>query len=359
MQNKQNGGAMNRQILLLALLLGLVAFATPALRADDNDWKTVKTKVELLPDKGDVTSPFFRPAPVGGDKLNLPVEGGSMTIVVSAQKVMVDNTGSGKADFLAAQGDRSTPFQVTLVYGNGDKVKHTYAIFKNGSNWALKRVSGISVNMEGTKIILSDENNNGNFCETGGDAIFVGSSPWGIPLSSVVIAGGKLYEIKYNESGTEMSYRLYTGKTGKVDICKEWTGKSDPKSAIFKGSCDAGTVFIDVAGKEVSVPVGSYGLMAAYLPDVTITGGNTSFQASEENVATMKWGPKLSVSASLSVDPSGKKWTLSPVPTVRGVSGESYAGAFMEEGKFAFKVVMASANGAPIGREQPWSMCAS
>jgi len=351
---------MKRQILLLALLLGLVAFATPVLQAEDTDWKVIKTKVELLPEKSDMSSPMFRPAAVGGDKLTLPVEGGSMTIVVTTQKVMVDNSGSGKADFLAAQGDRSTLFQVTLVYSNGEKVKHTYAIVKNGSNWMLKRMSALTASLEGTKMLMVDENNNGQFCEEGIDASFVGGSIWGIPTSSVVNAGGKLFEVKFNESGTEMSYKPYSGKTGKVDIFKEWTGKANPKVAIFKGTTEAGTIFIDVAGKgDVAVPTGSYALLAAYLPDVTISGGNTTFQASEENVATMKWGVKLSVSATISVDPSGKKWTLSPVPMVRGVSGESYAGAFMEEGKFAFKVVMATANGAPIGREQPWSMCAS
>jgi hypothetical protein len=131
---------VNRFILLFCLIAFGVIFA-PALQADEAEWKAVKATVVLLNEKADYISPVFRSVPVGGDSLSFPVEGGSLAIVVSTQKVMVDHDLNGKADFVAAQGAKSTPFTLPLTYSDGQKVKHTYAVVKAGAGWALKRMS--------------------------------------------------------------------------------------------------------------------------------------------------------------------------------------------------------------------------
>jgi hypothetical protein len=340
------------------LALGVI-FA-PALQADEAEWKAVKATVVLLNEKADYISPVFRSVPVGGDSLSFPVEGGSLAIVVSTQKVMVDHDLNGKADFVAAQGAKSTPFTLPLTYSDGQKVKHTYAVVKAGAGWALKRMSGMSANIDGNKALFVDENNNGRFSESNEDAVFPGTELWGCPTSDLMLLGGKLYEVKTNESCTEVSYRPYAGKTGKVDIFKDWSGKTTPKTAIFKVSCESGSMFMNVATKgEVVVPTGNYNLMIAYMPEIVIQGGNASFSVGEESTATFKWGMKLSINAALSVDDTGKKFTLSPTPTITGIAGERITGAFMENARFAFKVTNATANGAPIGKETPWSVCFS
>ncbi len=353
---------MRRVILTAFVLAGLSLLLLPALNATGEDWKTAKTKVVQL-GKTEYSSPVLKNGAVGGDFLALPVEGGKgLPIKVTPQKVNVDLDFKGKFDFVAAQGAKSTPFEVKLVYEGGEKTTHSIQVLKQGSAWVYTRASGVEASIEGAKILLLDDNNNGIFGEEGADGLYIDKKEWGAPLSRVIFVGGKLYEIEFNKSATELKYRPFEGQTGKVDLVKEWKGAKTPEAIIVQGSTQAGSVFLDLAGKgELTVPTGTYNLVSAHMSNVLIRRGNkTTFEVAEGATATMKWGLKLSVSATASLDKERKQFTVHPVPKVIGEGGEEYSGPFMsEDPKFKFIVQQTTANGKPVGRETTWAICFS
>jgi len=347
--------------LVFGLLLGAMLFALlPAqanfLAADDAAWTSVKPSVITL-SKDNPVSPVFKASTVGGDFISLPVSNPKgLPIIVNSQKVMVDKDLTGKFEFTAAQGEKSTPFNVQLVYPSGEKVRHSFVIFKDGANWAMRRNSGVSFSFEGGKVSILDDNNNGIYGEESEDGLYSGDS-WGAPLGRLVLVNGKLFEIQINDSATELKYRPYTGPVGGVDIFKEWTGKANPKSVIVKGSTSVGIAYLDVAGKApVMIPVGSYTLLRAYFDDVEIFPANSSFSTSEGNTATMKWGMKLDIRASVNVDSAGKKFSILPFPPIYGSSGEQYKGAFMDGARFQYTVTCCNANGQPVGKTINWTI---
>lgn len=353
---------MRKSVLLAMVLVGLSLLILPALNASGEDWKEVKTKVVLL-GKTECTSGVLKYGNVGGEFINLPVEGGKgLPIKVSPQKVVVDMDMKGKFDFTAAQGAKTTVFEVKLVYSDGENAKHSIQVLKNGNGWVFSRASAVEANLDGTKVWLLDDNNNGIYGEVGSDGFYVDKKQWGAPLSSLVYAGGKLFEIEFNQSGSLLKYRPYAGSTGKIDIFKEWTGSKNPEAILVQGSTQSGKVYMDLSDKgEMTVPTGSYSLMTAHMEGVDIRGGQkTTFEVGEGAVATMKWGPKLDVSAAASLDKTKNQYTLSPTPKVTGISGEEYVGTYMTaDPRFKFEVTQATANGKPVGRATTWSICFS
>jgi hypothetical protein len=356
------GGVMRRSVLFAMVLVGLSLLILPALNASGEDWKEVKTKAVLL-GKTECKSGVLKYGNVGGDFINLPVEGGKgLPVKVSPQKVLVDKDGKGKFDFTAAQGAKSTVFEVKLVYGEGETAKHWIQILKNGNGWVFARANALEANLDGTKVWLLDDNNNGIYGEEGADGLYIDRKEWGAPLSHLVYAGGKLFEIEVNQSGSLLKYRPYAGTTGKVDIFKEWTGSKNPQAVIVQGSTQSGKVYLDISDKgEMVVPTGTFNLMSAHMEGVDIRGGQkTAFEVGEGATATMKWGLKLEVFAAASVDRTKNQYTLSPVPKVTGIGGEEYLGSYMtEDPRFKFEVQQATANGKPVGRETTWAICFS
>jgi hypothetical protein len=332
----------------------------PVLRADDGEWKTVKTKfVEF--GKEELRSVVLRPGSLSGDQIALP--GGGLKVKIERSKVLVDVKGKGTPDFVAAQGPVSKPFTVTITYPDESKAKYGIKLVQQGASWGWIRNCGVEAVIGGSKVLFTDDSSNGIYGEEKADAIYFDKKTQGCPYSNIIVAGGVAYEVKINESGTEVQYRAYTGKVGSVDILKEWGGKDAPDTIIVQGNTDAGIVFLDIAAKgAVSVPQGSYSLIRAYLPGVEISQGqSTTFTVADGDAATMKWGLKLKVLANLttSMVKDKKMFTLNPVPSVEGAAGEKYAGEFMDDARFKFEVSLATANGKPIGRPMTWSPCFS
>ncbi|GAB4152992.1 MAG: hypothetical protein Kow00107_03420 [Planctomycetota bacterium] len=351
---------MSRAFLLAILFAGLSLLFLPALKAEDGEWKITKTRfVEL--GKSEILSPVLKPGTFSGDKIDLP--GGGFKVKLDNQKVLVDVKGKGTPDYTAAQGTASKPFVVDIVYADGTTQKYGIKVLKNGNSWAWIRNSVLEATIDRTKLWIADENCNGIYGEVGADAIYFDKKDRGCPFSPVVFAGGSCYEISVVESGAELKYKPYTGKLGKVDIFKDWNGKKDPETVLVQGNTEAGEIFLDIAAKgAIDIPLGSYTMVRAYLPGVEIIKGqSTTFEVGGSEPATMKWGLKLKVVASVSVSQvKGKEtFTLNPVPAVEGVSGERYVGAYMEDARFKFNVSQATANGKPIGRPTTWSVCFS
>jgi hypothetical protein len=351
---------MRKSVVFALTLLGLSLLFLPSLQAEDDAWSSTKTS-SMQWTRGEYTSAALKPCIVGGDFISLPVKGGAgIPIKVSPEKVLVDASLNGKVDFLAAQGERSKPITVELEYENGDKAKYTFAIAKVGGSWAMSRQCGVSAKIEGTDFLFLDDNNNGIYGEEGSDGIYYGKKEAGCQFSHIVAAGGKLFEIELSKSGKELKYRPYAGQSGKVDILKDWQGKKSPDTIIVRGIV-AGTVYFDIAGKgEFVLPVGSYALVSAELPDVTIKAGNgPCFNVEPEGVASVKWGHGLEVRASLTYDSFKQKIMLNPIPKVFGADGVEYIGKFKDDGKFKFKVTQTNANGQPVGKSAFWSQTVS
>jgi len=353
-------GKLVALLLIGALALATLPFGSMTLSADDAAWTAVKGTSTPL-SKDNPISPVYKAKMISGDYIDLPVGNGKgLQVLTSTQKVLVDPNCTGKVEFNAAQGEKSSPFSVTLVYASGEKVKQSFLIFGNGGGaWYIRRNSGMSYTIDGVKFLALDENCNGIYGEENEDGLYGASDSFGIPLGRLVLANGKIYEIQINESGTELKYKPFTGALGNVDIFKEWGGKTNPNVVCVKGTTGAGTAYFNVAAKgPVPVPQGSYVLVRAYGKEVEIMPGNTSFQVGEGETATMKWGSKLEIRATVNVDSAGGKFSILPMPKVFGCSGEQYLGSYIENPRFAFSVTCCNANGQPIGKAINWMISA-
>ena len=305
---------------------------------------------------------MFKLAGVTSGKLELPTkDGNGIPCMIKNGKVMIDKDLKGKMNFRAAQGEASKPFSVLLHYDNGDRLKQTYSIIKKGGGWGLKRMSGMQATINRAKILFLDDNNNGFYGDENEDAIYVGKSLYGCPLSSVVLANGALFDLKISKSGKVVEYRPYAGgDVGQVDIHKEWAGKKAPDNIIVSGKTDVGSACFDLAGKSKSLPflpVGKYRLVVGMLPNVIIKAGNgPTFTVVKDKIATVKWGNDLKVTASASFNKKKSMLTMNPLPKVTGPEGVKYLGDYMQNGRFVIKVIPCNANGEPIGKTTRWSM---
>lgn len=346
---------MRKRLELLAVLIGLSLLFLPALPAEEDGWVTVKTSSVQLT-KGEYVSACLKMATVGGDAIAFPVKGGSIPIKVSQDKVLIDKELNGKIDFLAAQGERSKPITVDLEHSNGDKVKYTFIITKARGSWVLNRQCGVSAKIGGSEFLFLDDNNNGIYGEEGADGVYYDKKEFGLPMSYLVTTATGLFEISLTPSGKDLKYRPYSGQVGKVDMLKEWAGSKTPTTIIVRGQA-AGTVHFDVAGKGgVTVPVGNYMLVSAELPSVTVKGGNgPSFNVTEGEMASVKWGHDLTVKASFTYDDFKKKLILNPMPKIYGADGIELIGKFLDDGIIKFLVVQTNANGQPMGKAAYWS----
>jgi hypothetical protein len=182
---------MKRTLLLVILLAGTALLFVPAVKASGDDWQSAKPKLVTL-GKTECLSDATKVTAISGDQIVLPVEGGKILVKATAQKVLIDKDNKGTPDFVGAQGQRYNSFQVNLVYGNGDKTKYTLKITKAGAAWAYIRDCALEYNVDGNKMWVVDENNNGIYGEAGADGIYVGKSDRGAKFGSLVTFGDKV-----------------------------------------------------------------------------------------------------------------------------------------------------------------------
>ncbi len=121
--------------------------------------------------------------------------------------------------------------------------------------------------LDGQKIVLIDDNNNGTYSDYGTDSFVVGSGKTAQFLSEVISVGDKLYRIKIpNPLGTELQWMPYTDPTGKIEV--KFKGKKTPSCLYVVGKGANSKTIIPLDAKNpVSVPVGTYYFYFGILKD--------------------------------------------------------------------------------------------
>ena len=88
--------------------------------------------------------------------------------------------------------------------------------------------------IDGQKIRIIDQNNNGRYDEYGKDAMVVGQGRYASFLSKVINVRGKLYSIEVSRDGRTLTYEPYAGKSGTLDMTTKFATKGKLLSAIVR-----------------------------------------------------------------------------------------------------------------------------
>lgn len=348
---------MARRLAFVLILLGLSFLVLPPVNAEDGtDWKESKTKVKQV-GREDFTSPVYRIQSLG-NVLELPgKDGEGFKVKIDGDKVLVDVKQSGTPDFKAAQGTMSKPFELTLYYKDGEKVKHSYKVLQVKGGWGIVRQSFVEATIDGKSVVLVDENCNGIYGEEDLDGLFIGGKLFGCPHSNVVLINGKLFELKVNDSATVVRYRPLTCKTGAVNLGENWGGKAQPLCTVVIGKSDFGSVAMDIPNSVVMLPEGDYRIYCSYFTDIVMNASQAKleFVVKEGTTASPVWGKDLKMKATINYDKKNQKILCDPLPSVYGPAGEQYQGTYMDDGRFKIEVQPCSANGDPVGKGTTWS----
>ncbi len=317
---------------------------------------TVSKPVKL--GKCSLSSPCFQPILVN-DELKLPgKDGKGFAVEISDNKVLVDVKQNGRPSFVAITSGKSKPFDLTLYYPNGDEVKQTFVIEELRGVFFLKRESVMEVVIDGQKVWICDDNNNGIYGENNKDSICLAKSSFACPQGSVVLIGTRLYELKVNESGLKIEYRAWAGSTGKVDVLKGWGGSVKPETAIFCTKLADTDLFFDLACGEVTVPCGSYRMVTTHLNKVEIRGNDDSvkFRVEENTLAVPDWGKKLELKVQPSYNKATRLLTIYWKFGVCGQNGEIYTGEFEKEGTYKVVLMFLDGDGKQVSGKVNWSL---
>lgn len=194
-------------------------------------------------------------------------------------------------------------------------------------DWSYAPASLKSCSIDGTKVALIDQNNNGRFDDFGEDAMVIGVGKTASFLSKVVSVKGKLYSLSVAKDASSLSYAPYEGPTSKVDFDVLTKGKV--LAAILKSS--DGSLSFDVSksdGEVIVVPTASYvvhsGLLSFGGNQVSVRTGRAQPIALEADKTTeLRFGGPVRVEFAYAV--SGKEYSFSPTDIwYYGRAGEEY-----------------------------------
>ena len=287
--------------------------------------------------------PFETNAEAGGGGCAPPVfkdlkasKAGGTCIALAASEVVVetepnkihlDTDGDGKVDEVI-KGEQGT---VTLAvsYPGGEKSSYAVRVFGDGSGkWTFDRWGYMSGKVQGTTLVLVDENGNGLYNDFGKDRMVVGGGTQAHPLSPVANLGGKLYELTIEPSGARVHTRPYAGEVGVLDLTSKFDSKGKLTSAVVKNNLN----YFEVAGSAVTLPIGEYRLFSGVVSSAPQLahlkqGSMSAFLVEGGKTTTLEWGMPVAIQFSHSF--RDRFVTIEPGQIhIRGERGEEY---------FAFK----------------------
>lgn len=190
---------------------------------------------------------------------------GSSERVFKAQldgtSLALDVDGDGELDTkIAPEGG------VVLLVADG---RRTALRLRSQPAWSYAPASVQTCKIEGTKLRLIDQNNNGRFDDIGEDALIVGSGKSASFLSEVIHVRGQLLRIRVSPDGKTLRYSAYEGETSKVAIALASEGRL--LAAVLKSTDGRYSFDLSRAKAGMSLPSASYVLQSGLLS----LGGNT------------------------------------------------------------------------------------
>ena len=214
----QGAQKMKRHSLPVSMLLLLAVVASaPAQSADESCSQvaslTTGSSVPLTFKtyrNWQISLPAEEFSPVGPAFKFAASLGLDFTVKPEGTTLLVDTDGDGKTD-TKAEGEAA---HITLT------AKTTkYAVrLVNRQGWKFAPGGAMVGKLNGTKIQIIDQNNNGSYADVGKDAMIVGRGKVACFLSKVINVGGQLFSIEVSKDGTAVAYVPYEGKRGTFSL---------------------------------------------------------------------------------------------------------------------------------------------
>ena len=235
-----------RSILPAAILLGIHSSASAGIveltYKTYRDWDLVLPKESFARVSGD-----FRFPESSSSVFKTRLDGAALR---------VDKDGNGKMEAVI-EGKEGL---VTLrgKTPTGDKFLYALRFRKTNSGW-IYAASGAALGMiDGQKVRIIDQNNNGRYDDYGADAMVIGQGRHATFLSRVINVRGKLYSIDVSTGGQSLTFEPYSGARGTLDMTTRFATKGKLLSAIVRST--DGTHSFNMVGGPIEIPAGHYEL---------------------------------------------------------------------------------------------------
>jgi len=137
-----------------------------------------------------------------------------------------------------------------------DKFRYSVRLKRTNAGWLFAASGAVLGILDGQKIRIIDQNNNGRHDDYGEDAMVIGQGRYASFLSRVINVRGKLYSIEVSGDGRTLNYTPYVGATGTLDLSSRFATKGKLLSAIIRS--EDGTISYNMTGGPMTVPVGEY-----------------------------------------------------------------------------------------------------
>lgn len=292
-------------------------------------------------------------------KIPLPSKNGSeFRVRETSKSLRIDTDSDGKADVKIKGWEEIVTLQVS--YGDGYSGPYTIKVFREifrRGDWYFVRHCYMTGKVGDIAVYLIDDDSDGRYGEYGEDAIAFGQTSYASPLGRVVNLGGKLYEVKVNQSGTVLSLKEYEGPTGRINVVTGYNCKGRLSWAVFS---NGNGCFFDLANgsAEVEVPVGEYvlhtgcaetGSQRAFMAK----GNMKPFKVEEDNTTVVSWGMPLKIDFTYTVRSGNVGVEYSSIK-IFGSGGEEYV-RFGPRYLVPKILVRCAKTGKKIGKAR-WSM---
>lgn len=257
-----------------------------------------------------------------GDEISLQDGKYSFAAAMEGSNLLLDLNADGSTDV------RISGEEGSALLRSEDGFRYAIRL-KSGPNGWYFACSGAQVGkLEGTRISLLDQNNDGYFGEVGVDAILVGQGKIATWLGSTLLLDGKVRSLQFDSIDQQIMLADFEGEMGSLSVAAGFQGKGKILSAVVR-SMD-GQHCLDLAGHAgpVQVPAGSYRILSGKIglgeQAVMIAPGTAgALKVSPETAQSFHWGGP--VRAEFEFERGSGKIAFSPDQVwYYGSSGEEY-----------------------------------
>ncbi|MHC4378299.1 MAG: hypothetical protein ACYS26_16985 [Planctomycetota bacterium] len=174
---------------------------------------------------------------------------------LAGTSLKVDTDGDGELDVtVEAPGG--------LVVLEGERTRHALRL-RYGSGWEYSAGSLVRGEIDGTRIEIVDQNNDGRYDGIGEDALVIGRSRSACYLSEVIALGDELHTLEVAPDGSSLTLTPYAGPAGRLEVTTEATAKV--RAAVFVSEDGRHSVNLATSEGAALVPAGRYRLHSGQL----------------------------------------------------------------------------------------------
>jgi hypothetical protein len=174
---------------------------------------------------------------------------------LSGTSLRLDTDGDGELDVTVEAPEG-------LVVLEGERTRHALRL-RFGEGWEYSVGSLVRGEIDGTRIEIIDQNNDGRYDGIGEDALVLGRSRSACFLSEIVALGDRLHTLEVAPDGSSLSLTPYDGPAGRLEVSTEATAKVH--AAVFVSENGRHSVNLATSEGAALVPAGRYRLHSGLL----------------------------------------------------------------------------------------------